>query len=194
MLQNLYILSVVTLLNTNTLNTTASSTTTSWMDGVCQMPTDSPASQLWSGGLSSSHQAASPQGWVLLSSVLCVRMEAKFLTSPYRRTELFPASLAYPANRNWDLLNQWDERHRSKKPAQCWYYWHLKISGRQHWGSAFKVKCTLGQHPHQHKHKTDGKKRVCFPSSEPLNHAAHKYLSPHFLFSLFHIKGVKRTP
>ena len=58
------------------------------------------------------------------------------------------------------------------------------------------VKCTVGQHSHQQKHKADGKKRVCFQSHEALNHAAHKYLSPRFLFFLFPsvLKGWKGTP
>ena len=136
-----------------------------------------------------------PQGCVLLSSVLCVRIEAKCLTSPLSKSRIVSTSLAYPANRNWDPHWWEEERHGSKKPAQCWYYWHVKISGDRT-GEQPLVKRTSGQHSHQHEHKTDAKKRMCFQSHEPLNHAAHKYLSPHFLFPLFPsiLKGWKGTP
>lgn len=74
MLQNLCILSVLP--NTKHFEHKAASPTTTLDDGVCQMPTDSPASLLcpWTQFF---HQAVFPQGWVLLSSRLCVRMEAK---------------------------------------------------------------------------------------------------------------------
>lgn len=105
-------------------------------------------------------------------------------------------SLAYPVNRNWDpQLMRRGETQEQEARAVLILLTFKDFSGDRT-GDQPLVKCTVDQHSHQQKHKADSKKRMCFQSHEALNHAAHKYLSPRFLFFLFPsvLKGWKGTP